>query len=69
MGLAEGCRLKRDIAKNSVLTYEDVELPKGRLCDRLHYSHFVDKYLLPFGLMPCEFVAHFYVRTGRRLPA
>jgi predicted homoserine dehydrogenase-like protein len=35
MGLAEGCRLKRDITKDSVLTYEDVELPKGRLCDRL----------------------------------
>ncbi|MDJ0687957.1 MAG: Gfo/Idh/MocA family oxidoreductase [Xenococcaceae cyanobacterium MO_188.B32] len=35
MGLAEGCRLKRDIAKDSVLTYKDVELPSGRLCDRL----------------------------------
>lgn len=35
MGLAEGCRLKRDIAKDSVLTYDDVELPPGRLCDRL----------------------------------
>ncbi len=35
MGLAEGCRLKRDIAKDCVLTYEDVELPSGRLCDRL----------------------------------
>ncbi|MGL6339930.1 MAG: NAD(P)H-dependent oxidoreductase [Waterburya sp.] len=35
MGLAEGCRLKRDIAKDAVLTYEDVELPQGRLCDRL----------------------------------
>ena len=35
MGLAEGCRLKRDIAKDSVLTYDDVELPGGRLCDRL----------------------------------
>ena len=35
MGLAEGCRLKRNIAKDSVLTYEDVELPSGRLCDRL----------------------------------
>ena len=35
MGLAEGCRLKRDIAKDSVLTYQDVELPSGRLCDRL----------------------------------
>ncbi|HEY9771470.1 MAG TPA: Gfo/Idh/MocA family oxidoreductase [Coleofasciculaceae cyanobacterium] len=35
MGLAEGCRLKRDVAKDSVLTYDDVELPSGRLCDRL----------------------------------
>lgn len=35
MGLAEGCRLKRDIAKDAVLTYDDVELPQGRLCDRL----------------------------------
>lgn len=35
MGLAEGCRLKRNIAKDTVLTYDDVELPKGRLCDRL----------------------------------
>ncbi|WP_375472443.1 NAD(P)H-dependent oxidoreductase [uncultured Nostoc sp.] len=35
MGLAEGCRLKRDISKDRVLTYEDVELPEGRLCDRL----------------------------------
>lgn len=35
MGLAEGCRLKRDVAKDSVLTYDDVELPPGRLCDRL----------------------------------
>ncbi|GAB1542615.1 NAD(P)-dependent oxidoreductase [Scytonema sp. NUACC21] len=35
MGLAEGCRLKRDIAKDQVLTYDDVELPEGRLCDKL----------------------------------
>ena len=35
MGLAEGCRLKRDIPRDKVLTYEDVELPKGRLCDQL----------------------------------
>ena len=35
MGLAEGCRLKRDIAKDQVLTYDDVELPSGRLSDRL----------------------------------
>ncbi|MBD2774450.1 NAD(P)H-dependent oxidoreductase [Iningainema tapete] len=35
MGLAEGCRLKRDIPKDQVLTYNDVELPEGRLCDKL----------------------------------
>lgn len=35
MGLAEGCRLKRDIPKDRVLTYDDVELPADRLCDKL----------------------------------
>ncbi|OCQ93105.1 NAD(P)-dependent oxidoreductase [Nostoc sp. MBR 210] len=35
MGLAEGCRLKRDIPRDQVLTYDDVELPGGRLCDQL----------------------------------
>jgi predicted homoserine dehydrogenase-like protein len=33
--LAEGCRLKRDLPKDSVITYDDVELPAGRLCDEL----------------------------------
>ncbi len=35
MGLAAGCRLKHDISKDEVLTYADVELPEGRLCDQL----------------------------------
>ncbi|MBE9193733.1 NAD(P)-dependent oxidoreductase, partial [Gloeocapsopsis crepidinum LEGE 06123] len=35
MGLAEGCRLKRDLPKDTVLTYDDVELPLHRLCDEL----------------------------------
>lgn len=35
IGLAEGCRLKRDIPKDQVLTYNDVELPPGRLSDKL----------------------------------
>ncbi|HXF64617.1 MAG TPA: SAF domain-containing protein [Caldilineaceae bacterium] len=35
MGLAEGARLKRDIARDEVLTFADVELPPGRLCDEL----------------------------------
>jgi predicted homoserine dehydrogenase-like protein len=35
MGLAEGCRLRADVAKDQVLTYDDVAVPDGRLCDRL----------------------------------
>jgi predicted homoserine dehydrogenase-like protein len=35
IGLAEGSRLTRDIPKDQVLTYADVERPKGRLADRL----------------------------------
>lgn len=35
IGLAEGCRLKQDIPKDQVLTYDDVEVPKGRMCDKL----------------------------------
>ena len=32
-GLVEGCRLKRAVAKDQVLTYADVELPEGRIAD------------------------------------
>jgi predicted homoserine dehydrogenase-like protein len=35
MGLAEGCRLVRPVAKDQVLTYDDVEVPEGRLGDKL----------------------------------
>jgi predicted homoserine dehydrogenase-like protein len=35
MGLAEGARLVRDVAQDEVLAYADVELPEGRLSDRL----------------------------------
>jgi len=35
IGLAKGCRLKKDIARDQVLTFDDVELPPGRLSDRL----------------------------------
>jgi predicted homoserine dehydrogenase-like protein len=45
IGLAEGCHLARDIPKDQVLTYDDVELPMGRRCDTLraeqdaYFSH------------------------------
>jgi predicted homoserine dehydrogenase-like protein len=35
MGLSEGCRVKRDLPKDHPLTYDDVYLPEGRLCDKL----------------------------------
>jgi predicted homoserine dehydrogenase-like protein len=35
MGLVEHCQLQRDIPKDRVLTYDDVKLPAGRLCDQL----------------------------------
>ncbi|WP_104991611.1 NAD(P)H-dependent oxidoreductase [Deinococcus sp. NW-56] len=35
MGLAEGGRLRRAVPRDAVLTYDDVELPEGRLAVRL----------------------------------
>lgn len=35
MGVAEGCRLRRDVPKDATLTYDDVEVPPGRLIDDL----------------------------------
>jgi predicted homoserine dehydrogenase-like protein len=43
IGLAEGCRLKRPVPRDQVLTYDDVVLPQGRLSDSLRQqqsSHF-----------------------------
>jgi predicted homoserine dehydrogenase-like protein len=42
-GLVEGCRLRRDVPRDTVLTYDDVILPAGRKADRLRadqYAHF-----------------------------
>ncbi|HEX2231873.1 MAG TPA: Gfo/Idh/MocA family oxidoreductase [Thermoleophilaceae bacterium] len=35
MGVAEGCRVVRAVDKDQVLTYDDVEVPPGRLHDEL----------------------------------
>jgi predicted homoserine dehydrogenase-like protein len=35
MGLAEGCRLKRPVAKDRALTYDDVEIPADSVAHRL----------------------------------
>ena len=42
-GLVAGCRLKRDIPQDEVITYDDVILPGGRIADGLRaeqYKHF-----------------------------
>ena len=43
MSLAQGCRLKCDVAKDSIIGYQDVAIPEGRLVDTLRLeqnSHF-----------------------------
>jgi len=35
IGLAEGCRLRVDVARDQVITYDDVDVPDDRLIDRL----------------------------------
>jgi predicted homoserine dehydrogenase-like protein len=35
IGVAEGCRLQRNVTRDRVLGYVDVELPPGRMCDEL----------------------------------
>lgn len=35
MGVSEGCRLTRAVPKDQPVTYADVDLPEGRLCDKL----------------------------------
>lgn len=35
VALARGCRLKRAMAKDAPIAYRDVEVPAGRICDRI----------------------------------
>ena len=35
MGVSEGCGLRRNVSKDQLVTYDDVELPEDRLCDKL----------------------------------
>ena len=39
-GLVQGCRLRRGIAKDAVIAYDDVVLPAGRLADRLRAEQY-----------------------------
>jgi len=45
IALSVDCVLKRDVAKDQAISYRDVELPTGRLCDKLRAeqtAHFAD---------------------------
>ena len=53
IGLAQGCTLKRAIAKDTVLTFGDVELPPGRLCDRLWHEQ-IDRFFPAYSQTPME---------------
>ena len=35
MGLSHGCVVKRDLPRDHILTYADVQMPEARLADRL----------------------------------
>src|SRR3990172_4983840 len=50
IGLAEGCRLIRNIHKDQVFTYSDVEVPAGRLIDKLRTEQSV--YFAKHPLLP-----------------
>ena len=39
-GLVAGCLLKRDVSKDSVITYDDVSVPRGRLADQLRAEQY-----------------------------
>jgi predicted homoserine dehydrogenase-like protein len=39
-GLVEGCRLLRSVPKDTVITYDDVVLPEGRLADTLRAEQY-----------------------------
>jgi predicted homoserine dehydrogenase-like protein len=36
MGLSDGCRLTTNIPQDQPITYDDVDVPQGRLCDKLY---------------------------------
>lgn len=39
-GLVEGCKLTKDVSKDTVITYDDVQLPPGRLADQLRAEQY-----------------------------
>jgi predicted homoserine dehydrogenase-like protein len=50
IGLAEGCRLLRNVPKDSILRYDDVVRPAGRLCDVLRLEQDIQFFERPSAL-------------------
>jgi predicted homoserine dehydrogenase-like protein len=48
IGLSGGCRLRRDVARDVALSYEDVDVPEGRLADAL-FAEQVETFRAPAG--------------------
>ncbi|MCK9187984.1 hypothetical protein [Acidithiobacillus sp.] len=48
IGVGEDCRIKRAVPKDQVLTYDDVELPSGRLIERLRREQ-AEYFHMPYG--------------------
>ncbi|MHB8210588.1 MAG: NAD(P)H-dependent oxidoreductase [Acidithiobacillus sp.] len=48
MGVADDCQIKRAVPKDQVLTYDDVELPSGRLIERLRREQ-AEYFHMPYG--------------------
>lgn len=53
MGLAEGCKIKRDVPRDQTLTFDHVELPQGRLVDGL-WAKQQDFFALPLPKQPAR---------------
>jgi hypothetical protein len=62
-GLVEGCRLRRDMPKDAVITYDDVVLPAGRLADRLRAEQYM-KFREETWLSDLLAASHSYDPTG-----
>jgi predicted homoserine dehydrogenase-like protein len=45
MGISYGCRLKNDVRRDQAISYSEIDVPEGRLCDRLRVEQ--DAYFDP----------------------
>jgi predicted homoserine dehydrogenase-like protein len=61
MSASEGCRPKRDVERDEIIAVDDIELPHGRLRDRLRREQD-----LRFASIPLNFYDQPYLRAQVR---